>query len=159
MAAVRVSRAERYRQIRDLRAQGLTYRQVADQLGIAASTVNSVLNDPDGSKERARKRSYAGVCRQCGGPTTGSEGRENAPTVCRWCFQGKQRPANAIRLCVPIRLVDLPLDIRLEGAREAARVEPDPDERNEILLAAIMPSDRVYWVAESARPIIERLAA
>ncbi len=48
----------------------------------------------------------------------------------------------------PIRLSQIPLQVRLHGARLAARQEPDLDERLAILTAALAPSDRTYWVPE-----------
>ncbi len=51
------------------------------------------------------------------------------------------------RRTVPVRLCDLPEEIRMTAARQACRVEPDPDERVAILLAALFPSRTVYWVA------------
>lgn len=35
----------------------------------------------------------------------------------------------------------------MTGAREACRVEADPDEKLSILAAALAPSRNVYWVA------------
>lgn len=51
------------------------------------------------------------------------------------------------RRCRPVRLCDLPIDIRLRGAKDACRVEPDPVERARILHHALVPSSRTYWIA------------
>lgn len=161
----RVSRAERFVQITVLRRDGLTIRQVGLRLGISRSMVSEIINDPDGSKARARRESYAGVCDECGGPTDGSNGRANAPPRCLYCIQGipmrdRERPADpSLRRCVPVRLCDLPLEVRLEGVRIANRREQGDVERVEILLAAVEPSDRVYWVAKSALARVEELMA
>jgi hypothetical protein len=69
-----------------LRAQGLTMREVGELLGASPWTVGDWLNDPDGSRTRARKERYRGTCIDCGGPTTGGLGRgPNAPLRCRRC--------------------------------------------------------------------------
>lgn len=138
-----------------LRGEGLSHRQIGERFSLGSTTTRNLVNDPDGSKTRERKRSYAGVCVDCGGPTDGSNGREKAPLRCQWCAQGKQRPK--IRLCVPVRLCDLPVDVRLDAASVAARIERDECERLELLLAAIEPSDTVYWLSESARPVLDAL--
>lgn len=59
------------------------------------------------------------------------------------------------RRCVPIRLCDLPEPVRLRGARQACAAEPDPDEQLGILTAALIPSDRTYWVASFAEDVRE----
>lgn len=145
----RVTRAQRLQQIVELRERGLSYRQVADQLGLTTSGVRSIINDPDGSKQRERKKRYQGVCVECGGPTDGSNGRAAAPLRCRYCAHGIPRPLTepSRRRKVPVRLCDLPIDVRIEGARAANRLERDPRERAAILFAAISPSDTTYWVA------------
>lgn len=51
------------------------------------------------------------------------------------------------RRTVPIRLCDLPEEVRMTGARQAIKHEPDVEERQAILLAALFPSRTVYWVA------------
>jgi hypothetical protein len=150
-----VTRAERLQQILVGKARGLTQREIAAELGLTRSVVNSILTDPDGSKARARKDSYRGVCVECGGPTAGDR-PGIAPLRCRWCVQGKDPPRR--RLTLPVRLCDLPLDVRLAGAREAARSWRDPLDRAEILLAALTPSTTVYWLAESARSLRDQLA-
>lgn len=45
--------------------------------------VSDLLYDPTGEKMRARKKSYAGVCKTCGAPTDGSNGKSNAPEYCK----------------------------------------------------------------------------
>jgi hypothetical protein len=154
---MRITRAQRLQQINDLRARGLTYQQIAAELGIAPRSVRNIVSDPDGAKQRGRKARYQGVCVECGGPTDGSNGLANAPLRCRYCAHGHARPLSepTRRRRVPVRLSDLPVDVRLEGAREANRRERDPLERAAILLAALHPSDTTYWVAE---PRIETAA-
>lgn len=68
-----------------LRSQGLLWREIADTLGISRSYAQALVDDPDGAKSRARKDSYQGSCVDCGGPTSGSEGRERTPERCAAC--------------------------------------------------------------------------
>jgi transcriptional regulator with XRE-family HTH domain len=71
--------------VAELRANGLTYREVAVELGISRSYASGLAIDPDGSGDRERKDRYQGTCRECGAPTTGSDGRALAPTRCANC--------------------------------------------------------------------------
>lgn len=48
---------------------------------------------------------------------------------------------------VPVRLCDIPAEIRMSAAQKACRREPDPDTRSEIVAAAVYPSDTVYYIA------------
>lgn len=48
---------------------------------------------------------------------------------------------------VPVRLCDVPVDVRLMAAREAMRGEQDPVVCQDLLVAALVPSDHVYFVA------------
>jgi DNA-binding CsgD family transcriptional regulator len=79
------SRQDRARQAADLRADGLRLVDIARRMGLSMAYTWALLNDPDGSADRARKRSYGGVCDTCGGPTHGSDGRSKAPTRCAEC--------------------------------------------------------------------------
>jgi transposase len=81
----RYTRAERLATIRRLLDRGMTHREIADYLGISRSAVRSILNDPDGGKQRARRTRYQGRCGRCGTPTDGSNGRAAAPTICATC--------------------------------------------------------------------------
>lgn len=63
----------------------MTYRAIAEQLGVNSRTVANWVIDPDGTKNHARKDSYRGECSRCGGPTTGSGGKSAAPTKCAHC--------------------------------------------------------------------------
>lgn len=55
-----------------LRQEGLTGIQVAERLGISRSYAYSLLNDPDGSGDRERKRRYDLVCTDCGARVDGT---------------------------------------------------------------------------------------
>lgn len=56
---------------------------------------------------------------------------------------------------IPVRLTDVPVMVRLQAARTLLRFDAD----EELLVAAFAPSDRVYWVRESARAILLEVAA
>jgi transposase len=91
-AGVLVSdRAKRVARARELRAQGLTYREIGERLGVALSTAQEYIKDPDLSKHRARRFRYGGQCIDCGAPTDGSQGRDHASTRCRECSRTKQK--------------------------------------------------------------------
>jgi hypothetical protein len=77
-------REERATKVRELRDEGLTYRAIAAHTGMAKSTISSLLTDPDGSKLKARKDSYRGIC-ACGARTDGSAGPGRSPTRCTRC--------------------------------------------------------------------------
>lgn len=62
-----------------LRGEGLVYREIGERLGVPLKSVYQWINDPDGAALRARKDSYAGICVDCGEPTSGSEGRREEP--------------------------------------------------------------------------------
>jgi hypothetical protein len=78
-------KAKRVAEARRLRSDGLLLREIGVRMGVARTTVHGWLDDPDGSKLRARKDSYRGVCVVCGGQTDGSNGREAAPELCMSC--------------------------------------------------------------------------
>src|SRR5437867_467028 len=47
----------------------------------------------------------------------------------------------------PVRLTDLPLSVRLRAAREVGReVAGNMDMVADVFAAAILPSDRIYWI-------------
>lgn len=68
----------------DLRGRGLTRRKIAAELGVSLSALHNALNDPDGSKQRARRDGYAGVCVDCG-TATQSDGTSQASPRCPDC--------------------------------------------------------------------------
>lgn len=140
--------------------EGLTSRQIAERMGKGYGTVRNWFSDPDGSKAKALKASYRGSCKDCGMPTDGSNGPNNQSTRCYWCAKGLPRPASLKpRLCVPFRLIDIDPQVRVDAVVTACRYVKDPDERLELLVAALQPSDTTYWLAESARPLLEAYAA
>lgn len=68
-----------------LRAEGLTWREIGERVGLALSTVQQYGTDPDGTRARARKAKYAGTCVDCGTATHGHNGRAAAPKRCGSC--------------------------------------------------------------------------
>lgn len=84
----RAALAEDVRRIRD--AEGLPWREIAQRLGISTSYASELGTDPLGEKTRARKESYRGECVDCGAPTSGSDGAENAPKRCAKCHAIRQ---------------------------------------------------------------------
>jgi hypothetical protein len=85
-----VTRAERYRQVRELRDKGLLQSVIADQLGVSRSYVSDLLADPDGSKQRARRDLYSQPCPECGEPMDGSNGLgQDAPGRCKKCSNAR----------------------------------------------------------------------
>lgn len=152
-----MTRREKHELVVELRAQGLTWGQIGERLGLKKSTIGSLFSDPDGSKDRERKRRYQGSCIECGGPTHGGDGRERAPRRCLWCVRGVPRPRSGVRFTVPVRLDEIPFEVRMAAASEAARSERDPEERMELFKAALWPSSRTFWLAENARADVERL--
>ena len=57
-----MSRVESCARAEVLRREGLKYREIAERMGVATSTVGEYFRDPDGSKLKARQRSYGGEC-------------------------------------------------------------------------------------------------
>lgn len=64
---------------------GKLLREIAQHFGIAISTAQAWVTDPDGSKLAARKDTYRGRCTICGRRTDGSNGRDRSPTECKTC--------------------------------------------------------------------------
>lgn len=79
----RERKAARARRLRD---KGLLGREIAAELECALSTAYALLDDPDGSKLKARKDSYRGRCKRCGNETTGCNGPSKAPKRCIDCY-------------------------------------------------------------------------
>lgn len=73
------------KRVNELVSEGFTRSAIAEQLEISTSYVYDLRRDPDGSKARARKDKYRGVCDLCGNPTCGSGGPAVAPSTCWTC--------------------------------------------------------------------------
>lgn len=77
-----MTRAEKVAKIREYVEHGYTCADIATAMGLTYSGIRNLINDPDGSKQRARRLRYQGACEDCGAPTDGSNGRAKAPTHC-----------------------------------------------------------------------------
>lgn len=65
-------------------------RETAAALGVSVSCVRNVLNDPDGSKQRARRDTYRGECVDCGAMTR-SSGTSQPSERCPSCSAAAKR--------------------------------------------------------------------
>ena len=81
-----MTRAEKVAAIRRYREAGYTTEDIAGVMGMSFGGVRNLVNDPDGSKQRARRARYQGSCETCGARTDGSNGRANAPRFCHDCW-------------------------------------------------------------------------
>lgn len=79
-----MTRQEKYAEIMKLRSQGWVNQRIANALGLTYSGLRNIINDPDGSKQKARRERYRGTCAECGKHTDGSSGF-NAPNLCAHC--------------------------------------------------------------------------
>jgi transposase len=97
-----MTRAEKVERAQALRADGKLLREIAEEMGVAIQTVFTWLDDPDLSKQRARRERYKGRCVDCGKPTDGSNGYA-APERCLSCRTarvsrlGREYVLNALR--------------------------------------------------------------
>lgn len=80
-----MTRAEKVAMARELRGGGLLMREIAERMGVATSTVDNWLNDPDLAKAQARRERYSASCERCGGPTDGSGGYAVQRSICAGC--------------------------------------------------------------------------
>lgn len=84
-----MTREEKVARAQELRAEGLLLREIAERMGAKLKTVHAWLTDPDLSRQRARRETYRGRC-ACGAPTTGCNGRAQAPKECLACLHRRQ---------------------------------------------------------------------
>jgi hypothetical protein len=85
----RMPREERHKQVVALK-QTMTFKEIAEHLGLAVSTVTDAYYDPTGEKARARKRERHGTCVGCGAETYNS-GSIHVPERCGKCAIAHQR--------------------------------------------------------------------
>lgn len=78
-------KAELLPRARELRNQGLVYREIASELGLATSTVAAWFGDPSLEKQYARRARYSRPCIDCGKPTDGSGGFADPRERCGAC--------------------------------------------------------------------------
>lgn len=55
------------------------------------------------------------------------------------------------RRTVPVRLSDVPIELRLEAARRESRFARTPEERDSLIAAALAPSETVFYVTDDER--------
>lgn len=81
-----LTRAQKVALIRQSKVDHPTWsdRQRAASIGITYSAFRNLVNDPDGSKQRARRETYRGVCERCGGETR-SDGTSRPSPFCSAC--------------------------------------------------------------------------
>jgi hypothetical protein len=94
-----MSRAEMAGWANGLRASGWTWQQIQAECQISQSYLGSLLRDPDGAKDRRRKKCYGGVCIDCGGRTsydTGGPAKRCAPCRITWEQSEENRAARTI---------------------------------------------------------------
>jgi transposase len=70
---------------RELRAQGLKLREIAERMGVATSTAGAYLSDPGGKQLAARKQALRGRCINCGSPCDGASGNDRRSLRCQAC--------------------------------------------------------------------------
>lgn len=85
------TRAENVAEAQRLRAQGLLLRETASEMGVNRTTLSSWLEDPDGTKQKERRKRYAGTCVDCGKPTDGSNGAGASSERCDACHRKYQQ--------------------------------------------------------------------
>jgi hypothetical protein len=93
-AMVRISRAQRVAEVERLRAKGATNAETASAIGVSLGYVRHLINDPAGTKVRARKARLAGVCADCGGPTRYQGGRP--ARRCAACVRADLLPCGTV---------------------------------------------------------------
>lgn len=105
-----------------LRAEGLTYKQIGEVLGVSLQAAREWITDPDSAQRTARKVGYQGVCDSCGGPTDGTMGPGRASKRCMECIEW---PAEAVVAAMQRWADDHGgLPPRMEDWREAAPDRP-----------------------------------
>lgn len=98
-----MTRSQKVGEINRLRALQWTHAEIAAHLGLSRSTIRNLINDPDGSKQRARRKRYQGHCETCGALTDGSNGRAAAPRFCAQCAPDAHRVWTREKLIAKIR--------------------------------------------------------
>lgn len=81
-----MTRREKAAKAAELRASGMLHREIAAVFGVSISYACELLNDPTGSRAKARKDRYRGTCKTCGESTTGCNGADSAPDICSDCM-------------------------------------------------------------------------
>jgi hypothetical protein len=94
-----MTREERIAQAAPLKAQGLTYREIAERLGVSLQTVKRCFSDrsyeTDRRLSREAKRRRTGICEDCGAVTRYTGHGQDVSPHCVPC--GKRRGGLAQR--------------------------------------------------------------
>lgn len=113
-----VKTPERVAEAQRLREQGQTYAQIGERFGVSIKTAHQWVTDPDGTRMRARKDTYAGECVNCGAWTSGQAGRRDDPR-CPACA------ADLRRIWTPEAIILAIQDWAHEHNDEPPRAHPD----------------------------------
>jgi hypothetical protein len=97
-------RAERAEAVHRLLSQGYNGIEISRMLSLSRSYTYSLIHDPTGEQDRARKDAYAGVCEDCGNPTNGSDGPGKAPKLCNHCAPKREKYWTRERVIEAIQL-------------------------------------------------------
>jgi hypothetical protein len=98
-----VTRDEKVAKAQMLRDQGVSVHGIADRMGAKYRTVFAWLNDPDLSKQRARRERYGKPCADCGKVTDGSNGRAAAPDYCQDCRRERDHERSCAEIIAAIQ--------------------------------------------------------
>ena len=93
MALTRGARAD---EIRRLRAEGLTLREIGERLSVAKSVINRALYERVRSYERDynRERYYTATCQMCGKRCTHNvHAKKNLGLWCQSCYRKHRKEA------------------------------------------------------------------
>lgn len=58
---------------------------------------------------------------------------------------------------IAVRLTEIKVEVRVSAAQKVARKEPT--ERIALLMAALEPSNRTYYLSDRVKPLLKRFAA
>lgn len=75
-------------------------------------------------------------------------GRTDPPVACPVASPPVPSPQRAALR--PVRLSDVPFGLRMSAARQEAKRCVTRAEVDDLLFAALFPSERVYWIREAA---------
>jgi transposase len=98
-----VTRAEKVAEAQRLRVEGLKLREISERMGVAISTVQDYISDPDLSKHMERRRRYGGKCVDCGKGTDGSRGAAERCLACSQRHRHEARKWTSKRIVEAIR--------------------------------------------------------
>jgi len=91
----------RLERAKNLRAAGLTLREIGTVFGVADTTVLRWVDEEYAERCRAvsrrLKETYRGVCENCSCQTTGCNGPDSAPSLCATCYTDSIRAPHGTR--------------------------------------------------------------